>query len=99
MAFYDEVIIKISCGFSHMLALSEENLIYGWGANEDGNCGVKSQESYLILPWKINIDWKLEFHEETFHIQDIKCGGGHSLILTNDNQVYSCGSNIQGQLG
>ena len=29
----------------------------------------------------------------------IECGGAHSLFLSQDNDVFACGSNDKGQLG
>ena len=31
MGLYDEFIVKMACGFYHMMALTEENDLYGWG--------------------------------------------------------------------
>jgi alpha-tubulin suppressor-like RCC1 family protein len=32
-------------------------------------------------------------------IIDIKCGGRHSLLLTNNGLVFATGNNYHGQLG
>lgn len=36
MGLYDEFIVKMACGFYHMIALTEENELYGWGSNNNG---------------------------------------------------------------
>jgi len=32
------------------MALTEENMLYGWGASEHGNCGTGMFEDYVLLP-------------------------------------------------
>ena len=67
------------------------NDVYSWGANSSGQLGLgyKSKNNgptqCLLLPNEI--------------IVDIKCGYYHSLILTINQSVYSCGTNYDGQLG
>jgi alpha-tubulin suppressor-like RCC1 family protein len=50
MFFFDKAITKISCGFSHIIALTQNNKLYGWGANEDGNCGIPNGDNYILMP-------------------------------------------------
>jgi len=48
----------------------------------------------LLLPAKIEAFEDLE--EE---ITDISCGGQHSLFLTSEFEIISCGNNASGQCG
>lgn len=33
-------IVRIACGASHSLAVSEDGQVFGWGKNTQGQCGV-----------------------------------------------------------
>ena len=134
-------IIQISCGASHCMFLSENNELYCFGCNFDGQLGFVNRENHY-LPQKIDSLQDIEFVEcgeeytickqtnnnnifvwgnndfgqlgtgntdtqfTPFHcsnwpdnIIDIKCGRCHTLILTSNQDVYSCGNNYDGQLG
>lgn len=84
-------IIDISTKYNHSLLLTSTNKVYSFGYNSHGQLGqsnvVDSSIPALIsFPRNINII-------------KIATGDYHSLILTTDNQVYSFGSTIYGQLG
>lgn len=64
-----------------------EHQIYAFGDNEHGQC--TGLEGYYIIPVKIDLK----------DILEISAGGAHSLFLTKDKKVYSCGYNNCGQLG
>lgn len=33
-------ILKISCGSSHSFAISDSGIVYSWGKNNQGQCGI-----------------------------------------------------------
>lgn len=49
------MVIQIACGYAHTLALTDEGLIYAWGANSYGQLGTgnKSNQAWPVL---INMD-------------------------------------------
>ena len=81
----DYNIKKIFCGNEHAFAINENNNLFSWGNNSNGQCGIEIKK-IVKSPKKINFPLKEEI---------IMCSGNStsSLILTKDNKLYSCGLN------
>lgn len=80
----------VSCGGQHTLAITQQG-VYGWGSSLYGQVGVGTRHVYH-RPMLI----------ETLMSEScvaVSCGQYHSLTLTADNQVYSWGWGVHGQLG
>eukprot|EP01084_Bolivina_argentea_P008605 16108_1 len=96
---FNEQAILTSKGISnsiHTFIYTSSDKLYGNGSNYDGRLGNGIKEldearaSIKLLP--IPKFWN---NNET--IINIKCGNSHSIFLTNNNNVYSCGSNRECQ--
>lgn len=76
---------------THLFALTSSGAVYGWGRNENGQIGVAdlSRKNCPVL-----VD-ALSGHR----IVDVALGRQHTLFLTSDGEVLSCGLNKSGQLG
>jgi alpha-tubulin suppressor-like RCC1 family protein len=85
-------ITDMSCGVSHTLVLTSSGDIYGWGDNECGQIGNGTDSECQLIPFKINCLLSEKF-------KAISCGNSHSMALTEDGRVFSCGYNKDGQLG
>ena len=110
-AFFKEntKITQVACGGEHTIALSSKNELFSWGLNVFGQLGLSSNKN-VNVPTKIVMfrqfqfsDKNEEIMEEKFSnildkvtITEIAAGAQHSLILTSDNNLYSCGSNKWG---
>ncbi len=88
-------IIAISTGHDHSLALTVNGCVYGFGSDRYGQLGLeklntqsdnKNRKTPTLIPSLSNII-------------AISAGDQHSLVLTDNGQVYAFGSNISGQLG
>ena len=80
----------IECGnyFTYCKTLSGK--VYVWGINFYGELGLGTTvQEYQPI----------ECSDIPNNIVDIKCGALHTLILTSDQEVYSCGAGDEGQLG
>ena len=77
----------------HVFFICSNNQIYCCGANEYGQLGLEDQENY-IGPQLNNY-----FNKSNINIISIACGEYHTLFLSSDGIVYSCGINESQQLG
>ena len=81
-------ISQISCGYCHVLALSEKGNVYSWGYGGEGQLGLGNDFSISYIP-KI-IDY---FNENEIIIFQISSGFHSSYFLTENNSIYICGTN------
>eukprot|EP01084_Bolivina_argentea_P272853 464653_1 len=76
--------------------------LYCHGANEWGQCGINRQILKEMEPVLMDISiFKLNKlnQKQNENVIDISCGIEHSLFLTLNGNIYSCGHNKWGQLG
>lgn len=67
--------------------------MFAWGSTIHGELGLGGiEDEYVLAP--ITLDW---FGANS--VIDAACGPTHTLLLTKEGKVYSCGSNDFGQLG
>lgn len=66
--------------------------IYSWGRNNHGELGLGNTESTISTPTGISSLSSLD-------IKSIAAGGKHTLVLSEDKQLYTCGSDLLGILG
>ena len=81
----------IDCALNHTFCKTKNNQIFVWGFNVFGELGLgnnDSQNTPIQCTGLSNED-----------IVDIKCGSSHTLVLTSNGDVLSCGWNGYGQLG
>ena len=80
----------VVCGNNYTICKNLDNSVYLWGNNYNGELGFDNP-TIVTKPIKC----------ETWpgNIVDIKCGRSHTLVLTANQEVFSCGSNYYGELG
>ncbi|CAG8854203.1 39201_t:CDS:1, partial [Gigaspora margarita] len=83
---------KIFARENHSFAIDENGMIYAWGQNVDGQCGIESPNP-IITPIK------LEFFKNSIRVKQISAELHHMLVLLENGEVYSFGSTEYGQLG
>lgn len=67
--------------------------MYAWGSTIHGELGLGGiEEEHILAPRVLN--WYL-----ANKVIDSALGENHTLFLTNDGKVFSCGNNDYGQLG
>ncbi len=83
-------IVKVACGMSHSMVITEDGMLYGAGSNYEGQLGNGSGKNEPKFV-QINIDNK--------KIVQAACGMSYSMVITEDGILYGAGGNEQGQLG
>ena len=84
-------ITAISSGAYHTLALDVYGSAYSWGCNDFGQVGI-TYKDVCELPQQI-------IFPDASIIKAVGCGEWYSMVLTQNGDVYSWGSNGWGQLG
>ncbi len=79
--FYNMKVEKVSCGEGHCIAIVKDNIdnkkkIWSWGNNKFGQLGIGGQVKKSLPK---TIDYLLQY--DSIKIEDISCGGFHSLCL------------------
>lgn len=85
-------IVAISAGTSHGLALDDAGRVAGWGLNTtaqladdgSGNFSVRRNPAKIVMPRPIVA---------------IATGGGHSLAVDDNGDVWGWGYNVNGEVG
>lgn len=96
----------LALGGEHTVALSTNSIVFSWGLNIYGQLGSGNFYNYrkpnqIIDFCKFNkIDSNLnEYILENEQIIEISAGAQHTLLLSNKNNLFSCGSNFYNSLG
>jgi alpha-tubulin suppressor-like RCC1 family protein len=87
-------VYSVSCGNSHTCVLDNQRNIYSTGYNEYGQLGLGTTGNVNIFTFVSN-----SFLQSGESIKQISCGGYHTCVVTNNNNIYSTGYNFYGQLG
>jgi alpha-tubulin suppressor-like RCC1 family protein len=85
-------ITRIAAGARHSLAIDSRGNLWAWGANESGELGI-GITSDSRAPTRVH------FPDGTPRIVMIAAGGGHSLAVDANGNLWAWGSNRRGQVG
>ncbi|XP_006821037.1 RCC1-like G exchanging factor-like protein [Saccoglossus kowalevskii] len=88
-------VVQVACGRAHSIILTDQEGVFSIGNNSYGQCGrpVIENEKYQANPTMHRIK------QLGNSVVQICCGHDHSLFLTEDGRVYSCGWGADGQTG
>lgn len=81
----------VSIGKDHCMTIGDDGNLYTWGRNQNGQLGIGNTEN-KNTPQLVNLSNGIK-------AKYIYSGGFHSLMIGTDNNLYSWGYNIHGELG
>uniref|UniRef100_A0A8C3H7G1 HECT and RLD domain containing E3 ubiquitin protein ligase family member 6 n=1 Tax=Chrysemys picta bellii TaxID=8478 RepID=A0A8C3H7G1_CHRPI len=87
-----QIIVHVSCGKEHSLAVCNRGKVFSWGAGSEGQLGTGEFKEQSLIPKKID-------GLSALRIIQVTCGHFHSVALAQDGRVFSWGQNTHGQLG
>lgn len=88
----DKRVVRIACGESHSLILTDKSDVYAWGRGFEGQLGLAKSIEVASTPQYI----------KTFYgkpVQSIEAGAYFSLAITKEGLLYGWGEAKMGQLG
>ena len=86
--------LRIALGDSHMLGLTLDRKVKGWGSNSNGQLGDGTNFTVTGTATVI-----LGNGQPIGNISEIAVGSSHSMALRHDGQVFTWGSGENGRLG
>lgn len=106
--FKNMVIEKISCGKAHSLAIDNLGSLFTWGAGACGQLGVEGINYFNLDIHTLPVDDDGYPYQATpKYLKSLKgvkvkageCGDVHTMVLSDQGEVYSFGGGSFGQLG
>ena len=85
----DLKIKKIFSGYNYNFVIDNENNVYSWGDNADGQCGLGAKK-IIKSPKQVFFP---ELMDDDF-IENIFCGNNSTYFISNKNKLFLCGYNI-----
>ena len=79
---------EISSGTSHVMVLTEDNMLYGMGLNNYGQLGLKRR-----------VDNAPELTYIRNNVSNVSCGNSYTMIIDSNGTLSGTGRNSNGQLG
>ncbi|CAL9698480.1 unnamed protein product [Knipowitschia caucasica] len=83
--------VTISCGQTSSMCVCDNGEVFGWGYNGNGQLGIGNNGNQLS-PCRVSA-------LQGVCVNQLVCGYGHVLALSDEGVCYSWGSNTYGQLG
>ncbi|XP_072992581.1 ultraviolet-B receptor UVR8-like [Typha latifolia] len=90
-ALADVKIVQAAIGGWHCLAVDDQGQAYAWGGNEYGQCGEepeRKEDGSKALRRDISIPQRCA---PKLSVRQVAAGGTHSLVLTQDGNVWTWG--------
>ncbi len=90
--FRDMKVKAVSIGENHTMVITEDGQLLAFGSNEDGQLGVGDRDN-RDEPTQVPMF-------ENVRVKAVSAGGsGHTMVITETDQLFAFGNNEEGQLG
>ena len=85
-------VTQVYCGQSHSFIVKNDGTIWSCGGNSYGELGNgdNTEDVFKFTQIEVNL---------TSPVKQIACGHLHTMLLTEDGNVYACGYALNGRLG
>ncbi len=80
----------VSSGLAHTMIVTKNNELWGFGANENAQLGIQGTAPFEKKPLRVGA---------LTNVKQVSFGTEHSMILTENGELWAAGSNNEGQLG
>ncbi|XP_056659298.1 probable E3 ubiquitin-protein ligase HERC3 isoform X9 [Monodelphis domestica] len=87
-----QMILQVSCGNWHCMALAADGQFFTWGQNRHGQLGLGKEFPSQASPQRVK-------SLEGIPLAQVAAGGAHSFALSLSGAVFGWGRNNAGQLG
>ena len=84
----------VACGNSHSMCISRRGELFTWGLASSGELGHGGR-----IPLGVPVPCQVRGALVNLRVVSISAGGNHSLAITEDGTLWSCGRGNSGQLG
>jgi alpha-tubulin suppressor-like RCC1 family protein len=88
---FNTLVTRIACGRHHVLALTSDGQLLGWGKNDVGQVGVGHGQHDVSIPQVVGGAWN--------GIRLFDAGRNHSVVASMDDHLWVFGQNVDMQLG
>lgn len=98
---FEENISLVSAGESHAAALDGSGYVYTWGSNGSwlSGGGQLGHGDRTAASKPKRVEALVDLLQYGGKIAELSCGGNHTVFLTEDGEVLSCGKGEYGRLG
>jgi len=93
------IVKKIYSGWEYNIIISNTNEIYSFGNNNMFQCGIPFSQEYQKDNKMVKNPQNISVIHGNIKGISVACGNEHTLILDENNNVYSFGNNEDGVLG
>lgn len=90
---------SMACAHTHTFFITKDNALYACGQNLNGQLGRGDVTEFLPVAEVRVYDLSPSVKCIRNQVAKVACGMDHSVLVTKDHQVWTCGSNRLGQNG
>ena len=91
--------LQVSAGGWHALVIDEENKIWAWGFNRNGQIGNGSSSDYNANPLPKQVRINPNDSSTVLKATQVSAGIYHSMAIDTNGSVWAWGQNDNGQVG
>ncbi len=84
--------VLLAAGSVHAAALTNENELFVWGRNEEGQLAIGPKAKRSMRPYLVR-------QLRKFQVTHVACGHTHTLAVVNTGEAFAWGSSSTGALG